>query len=541
MQEVLVLVITYVRIVWRYRWLALMTAGGLSAAGWVWVMLLPDQYEVETRVYLDTQSLLRPILKGLAIDTDAQSNTAQLMRRTLLVRPNLEAVARKTDMDLKAKTPQDFERLLDGLANQIKVSGTSRDNIFVIAYQNSDPKLATRVVEAILNLFVERSLGESRKDTSKTKQFIERQIAEYEARLDTAEQRLKEFKQRNFELLPGSSGDYYQRLETANGTLGATQQALKEAKSKLAAIEAQLQGDEPVFGLAPPPPPAPVARAQVPTNSPFDGRISELQRHIDQLLLQFTERHPDVIQGKRLLESLEKQRVDWLEEARRNAPPPPQVTPQTTSLAENPVFQELKLLQGQLQGEVAVLEDRVTLHQSQVQELETQVDQIFKVEAELKRLNRDYDINKRNYEELVKRREALKLGEEAGQSTDDVQFNVIEPPREPLLPVGPNRELLSSGVFVGALGAGIGLALLLGMLRPMVYSRDMLRDLSDLPILGTVSRLWTPRERFRRRLEVVTFAVGCLGLVGLFAGLVVLYRLNINIAGKLAQLGQQFL
>ena len=128
-------------------------------------------------------------------------------------------------------------------------------------------------------------------------------------------------------------------------------------------------------------------------------------------------------------------------------------------------------------------------------------------------MNRDYDIDKRNYDKLVERREALKISDDASQSTAEVQFNVIEPPREPLVPTGPNRVLLSAAVLCAGLGVGVGIAFLIGLLRPSFYSREECELVTQLPVLGVVSRIWTRGEMVRRRMDVVTFGVGCFVLV----------------------------
>jgi polysaccharide chain length determinant protein (PEP-CTERM system associated) len=305
MHETVVLILTQMRMVWRFRWLALVIAIVLCAAGWTMVVLLPNQFKVTAKVFLDTNSMLRPLLRGLAIDNRAQTDSTLMMRRTLLVRPNLESIARKTDMDLKAKTPEQFDALLTGLGKSIGISGTARDNIFVIGYKSSDPQLATKVVEAILNLFVERSLGDSRKDASKSKQFIDKQIAEYESRLTAAENRLKDFKQKNVGLMPGQGGSYYSRLEAVKGQLANAKLQLEEATRRRDEYRRQLEGVETLFE------PEIVSTAPgVSGPHPLDGRIANLQTRLDQLLLQYTEKHPDVISTRSMLEGFEKERAD---------------------------------------------------------------------------------------------------------------------------------------------------------------------------------------------------------------------------------------
>jgi polysaccharide chain length determinant protein (PEP-CTERM system associated) len=535
MQEILQQVQNYIRMVWRYRWLALGVAMLVSLVGWVHVARLPPQYEVTTRVYLDTRTLLQPVLRGLAVDTAAYQNNVDLMRRTLLVRPNLEAVARQTDLDLQARTPAEFDALLNNLGRQIRVSSPGRgdQNIFVISYQHHDPQRATRVVESILNLFVERSLGDSRRDTSKTKQFIERQIAEYEARLLAAENRLKQFRQQNVGMLPGQTGGFYQRLESAVGQLEAAKLELREAEHRLAAVEGQVQGDEPTFGIGPPPV-TPVAQREI--TSPYDGRIRELEASIDQLLMRYTERHPDIISSRSLLESLKEQQARYIQEAKAELARNPEVATHASAGGQDIVYQHMRLSVSQETANVAALRERVAEYERRVEELGERVGTVPRIEADLARLDRDYNINKANYDELVKRREALKLGEEASQTTDEVQFNILEPPRQPVSPNGPNRVFLSAGVFGVGVGGGLALALLLALVRPAVYTKEGFLEITDLPVLGVVSRVWTPREKLRRRMEVASFAVGCVGLLGMLGGLVALYQSGVDIAAKVQSL-----
>ncbi|MFT5174291.1 MAG: polysaccharide chain length determinant protein (PEP-CTERM system associated) [Gammaproteobacteria bacterium] len=510
MHETVGLVLTQLRMVWRFRWLALVVAIVLCVAGWSAVVLMPNQYKVEAKVFLDTSSMLRPLLRGLAIDNRSQENSTLMMRRTLLVRPNLESVARKTDMDLKAKTPEDFEALLNSLAKNIAVSGTRQDNIFVIGYKNSDPELATKVVEAILNLFVERSLGDSRKDAGKTKQFLERQIAEYESRLTAAENRLKDFKQNNVGLMPGEGGNYFARLEAVRGQLADAKLQLEESTRRRDEYRRQLEGVDSLFetdiettvqGVAGP--------------HPLDARIEGMQARLDQLLLQYTEKHPDVTSSRALLDSLLKERDES-----------PVAIPESVARQEQTgttaLEQELSVALGQAEADVAGLDARVQEFDRRVQELQNLVDTVPRIEAELSRLNRDYEINKRNYDELVKRRESLALSEQASQSSENVQFNIIEPPRVPLIPTGPNRPLFSGMVLALGLGLGVGLAWLIAYARPAVYRREDIELAFNLPVIGTVSRSWTRGEVFRRRMEVSTFFIGCMLLGGLFSGLLML-------------------
>ena len=538
MNEQLELIRNYIRMVWRRRWLALMSAGVLCGLGWLGVLLLPNQYEVTAKIFVDSGTMLRPLLKGIAPDADNREDNAHMMRRTLLVRPNLEKVARKTDMDIKAKTPKEFEQLLITLATSIRIAGTTRGNIYVIAYKNSDAKLAARVVEAILNIFVERSLGESRRDTSRSREFLEEQINEHETRLNAAEARLKDFKRQNVGRMPSEGKTYFIRLEALRETLADAELELREAQKRVGSIEQQLASEKPTL--------RPAGDPSTPTLSgpltPYDERITAHESNLDSLLLQYTDRHPDVISTRRLIEELKAKREAYLVEIEQQTSDeaPSQAV---ARLMGNPLYQELTLAYAQAKANSAALETRVTEYRRRESALGELIDTIPRVEAEYAKLNRDYDVIRGNYEKLVERFESLKIADEAGQTDDDGQFNIIDPPRVPLVPVSPDRPRLSIIVLLVGLASGVAFTILLAMLRPAIYTRNALSELSDLPMFGAVSRLWTPRERLKRRMEVATFGVGCLGLLAIFAGLMTMYYLNIDadVIARLERLTQRFL
>ena len=76
---------------WRRRWLVLGIAWPICLAGWIAVALLPSKYVATARVYVDTETLLSPLLKGMAVDVD-MNQQVEVMQRTLLSRPNLQKV-----------------------------------------------------------------------------------------------------------------------------------------------------------------------------------------------------------------------------------------------------------------------------------------------------------------------------------------------------------------------------------------------------------------------------------------------------------------
>ncbi|HEB67299.1 MAG TPA: chain length-determining protein [Gammaproteobacteria bacterium] len=513
MQETIEQYVAYVKGAWRFRWYVHLIAWPLCLLGWTTVYLIPDHYEASARVYVDTQSLLRPLLKGIAVQTDTR-NEVEIMTRTLLSRPNLEKVARMTDLDLEATTPEEMERLMLRLEHDIQLKGRGRDNLYRITYANEDPEKAKQVVQALLTIFVETSLGDTRKDTDIAQRFLDEQIEEYEARLIAAEEALKEFKRRNVGMMPKEGQEYYQQLQEARADLSQAQLELSEAIQRRDELRRQIRTSRfPHAGSQEASP------GLVAASSPLDIRIQNLQQRLDELLLRYTEKHPDVVATRRTIEALQKQQAEMARMMSESAS-----SESATVLASSPVYQQLKILLGEAEATVAALQVRVDRYQKEVTDLREKMDVIPQVEADLKRLNRDYGINKRNYEELLARRESAKISQEAGQSSESVKFRIVDPPYVPLKPSAPNRPLLITAVLFGGFLVGGGFAFFLSQLRPAFdNTRQVLEELG-IPVFGIVSRIWTGRARLKRRAEVMAFGLAGLLLVG-FYGIYMAYTL----------------
>ena len=478
MREQLLELLSQIRSAWRFRWIAVWVAWGVALIGWGYVATMPNHYEARAKVFVDAESVLRPLLQGLAVNTDVM-NQVNMMSRVLMSRPNLEKVAQETDLALRAPTPESFQRMVDTLPQRIGLNGGS-GNVFAITFQDHDPQMAYRVVKTLVDAFVENAIGVKREDQSGAQRFLEEQIRDYEKKLSEAEDRLAEFKKNNIGLMPGETGDYYQRRQTAADALEQLRGQLRLAEQRRSELLRQLQGEEPTFGLFTGNPGRSGARA-----TPSDPRIAEYQRQIDQLLLEYTPQHPRVVALQETIEQLKQQKGTVAE-----TPAPTETDPArmaARALDVNPVYQNMKINLSQAELEVVELRDKIGQQQAILSDLQGKVNTIPEVEAQLARLNRDYEVNHAQYQALLQRLESARLSEQAEGSREQVKFRIIEPAAVPLVPLGPNRPLLATIVFVFALGAGAAAAVVRGLLKPVFMDRTSLASASGIPVLGTIT------------------------------------------------------
>jgi polysaccharide chain length determinant protein (PEP-CTERM system associated) len=505
MEELTTQLLVYLKGVWKYRWIAVIFAWIIAITGWIIVYKLPDDYQASARIYVDTQNVLKPLMAGMTISPDLQQQVS-IMSRTLISRPNVERVVRMVDLDIKVKDVKDQERLVKELMGKIQLGTTGRDNLFTIHYNNQNPKLAKDVVQSLLTIFVEGGLGDKKQDSSSAIRFIDEQIQSYEEKLIVGENNLKAFKQKNIGIMPQQGSDYYSQLSRAEEDLNKTRLDLREAEQARDAIKRQIAGDEPVLLVD-----QDESSSSI-VNVELDSRIDALNKNLDTLRLNYTELHPDIISTKRLVAQLEERKKEEAKLTRHSVDP---------GKNYSPMLQQLNVALAEAEADVASMNARVEEYTARYNRLKSLSNAVPQVEAELAQLNRDYQVNKSNYEKLLERRESAKISGELGSATDLMSFRIIDPPTVPDIPAGPDRGKLYSLVFLGAMVAGIGIAFVISQIRPTFHSQVSLREITGRPILGSIPMIWTSKEKIKRRKRLYAFGLSLLSLLGVYGALMV--------------------
>ena len=174
----------------------------------------------------------------------------------------------------------------------------------------------------------------------------------------------------------------------------------------------------------------------------------------------------------------------------------------------------MRIATNEVDVEIATLEADLRDRERRLEDLRALIDEVPGVEAELARLNRDYDVIYDQYQAVIQSRETQQLSQQAS-ATDQIEFRVLNPPQAGIEPVAPRRLLLLAGVLVAALAGGAGISYLLAQMQPVITSARALRELSGLPVIGTVSGFVDPRLARRRRVAAFSFsaATACLVLL----------------------------
>ncbi len=483
---------------WRRRWLGVAIAWVVCLLGWIGVSIMPNQYLASARLYVNTDAVLTPLLKDLAVNSSPDSEL-RVLQATLLSRPNVETLISKTDLDLAVSSPAQRDALVNSLLSAITVRPDPRLNVFTIQYSDPNPKLARDVVQTLLTIFIDNATGGNRREMENARIFLEHQISSYEQQLRSSEERRAEFRAK----YPGVSvvetdaggADAGNPLTAFQSKILDVQNSLQDKTALAAALQKELDGTPPTL-----PETAAIGGVGAPTT------LAGAEERLAMLRLRYTDQFPGVIMAQQEVDAFKAAASHGGAGAAGRAPP-------------NPAYEGLKLKVIDINAEIASLKRQLSELQDQQTKFEKLQRERPNLVAEYQNLDRGYAVLRKNYDELLARLQSANIGEAADTQADQVQIRIIDPPEIPRIPYAPNRLLLVSAVLAVGLIAGLAIPMLLSQLDRSFWVVEDLRSLG-LPVLGGISMLASISWR-RRLMAVTSFAIAVIVLIGLYGGLMI--------------------
>ena len=499
--------LTHVAAAWQYRWTAIAAAWVVCLAGWIGVMFIPDTYESQAKVYIDTDTLLGPLLRGLAITTDADQRV-EVMLRTLITRPNIEQVVKLTDPHADKLTPAQMAGRVDGLIARIDVTPLGPKNMFNIGYSNQNPAYSQLVTQTLLSILIDSNIGDKRRDAEGAKSFIDQRIAEYEATLRRAEKRRADFKAANLDFL--AKGSVGAQIDAANSMLHQAQDELSNAEVRHSNLESQLAGV-----------PKTIAQTPIVIDTAGSGRrtvgsVEQAREALAELRSKYTDDFPDVVAAKRAVAELEK------------AQNSPNTSPDAPTGQPNPVYVELRKLLSAEELNMAIQRHRIDEAKLAMVDAKTNTTKAIEIETKYSDLDRDYSTIEADYQALLKSRESARMSQALDDTDQTITIRVIEPPEKPQIPKSPNRPLLNLMVLLAGISSGAAVAFLLGFYSGHFVTGDQLVETFDLPLIGVVAMGENSAEARRMRMASISVALSVLLLAICYVTVVMTLRTSMH-------------
>jgi polysaccharide chain length determinant protein (PEP-CTERM system associated) len=425
MGSIKVLIFQYARDIWRRRWYAVGVAWAICLLGWIAVSRMPNMYDSSARVYMNADEALTPLLRGIAVESDVNARLER-MQRTLLSTTNMKKLIRMTDLDSRVKDNADREAMVAMLQKSIVIK-LQTANLFTISYSDTDPQLAQSVVSNVLSLFMESSAGESRTDIDSAQRFLQTEIDRLETQLREAERKKSEFQTRYYDLLPnGENGG--SRLEMARADVEKITEDLNDAIAEHDSLQKQLDAQQ-QYETVVKPTATPSGNEGLST-APLD-RLAQLKTQLETARATMTDKHPVVIALQHQIDAAEKAAAEAIAAAKQAQGKKAGPTAQNIA---NPVYIEMARQLSETETKIASLRRRLVSAEEQRDKIEDEARRAPTVGAEYLNLDRDYEVVKKNFEELLSRRESAQIAENADKKGDKIDIKTIDTPEVPTMP-----------------------------------------------------------------------------------------------------------
>lgn len=466
--------------------------------GFLW----PKKYESNALVFADDQNIIQPLLSGSAEVTKPEIDQA-IMARDRIMSTQLLAQTLVEAKFAKANSSE-VESMVPAVRGGVIVTDAGRGHIR-IGFRSSSANQAYQMASALTNVFIRDSSRAKRQESREAYDFIDNQVNTYREQLQTAEDRLKRFKENG----GGKSSDTSTRISQLRSAISTQSLDLQVARARRDELQKQLSQEKQFINR------------QYKSDG-FRERLMQAQAQLDTLRLSYNDTYPDIVSLKQQIQDLQRAIKDT-----ENSPAQPQ---DQSSGGVNPVYAKLRGDLADAEVSVRTLELKLASAQKLLEGEQGTAKQDAEYEAQLAELNRDYDVTKKMYEGMLERKEKARLSVALDVQGQGVTYQIKEPPTYPTQPVG--LRFVHFFLLSPVIGMIAPLALLIAYIQldPRIRFVEKLQDSlpESVAVLAVVPHVDTPAERRVHHHEwinlgifvavtlVVYVAIGALRIAGVF-------------------------
>lgn len=454
----------------------------ISLIGLVIGMLLPKKYSSSTTILVEERNIIAPLMEGRAVATSVVDR-ASILREVAFSRKVMDEILKTGGWMESNPTPVEQDKLIEKIVDRTVISNP-RANLIEISYSDSDAERAYEVTKRFAELVIQESLSTKERESREAYAFIDSQVKQYHDKLTKAEQELEQFRSSNPDARPGIDTDVNARIGELRRIVETGRMELIDLRSQESALNSQLSGESEITMVQ--------TRA-----GQFRARLGELQAQRDQLLLTYTEQHPDVVRVQHQMRDLEEELRR--EEARpRTSGSGNSTTPSAldgSATAFNPLYGELRSKRAEASRQSAATAARITTAEGLLAQELGRSGRIASSESALAELTRDYEVNRDLYQDLLKRRENARVSMNLDSEQRGLSFRIQEPAAMPLRPSGLRVMHVAGGGLLLALLIPLGVLFAMVKFDPRVRSPLQIERDAGLPVLGTMPAYLTGRRR----------------------------------------------
>lgn len=491
----------------RRKWLILLPAILIAAAGAAMVHRLPNNYRSETLILVVPQRVPESYVRSTV--TARIEDRLQTISQQILSRTRLEQIVSDFNLYPRERAEQ---QLMEDIVERMRTQDIGIDIVkgdaFRVSYSSDDPRTAMRVTERLASLFIDESLRDREVLAEGTNQFLATQLDEARRQLVLNEKKLEAYQAQHNGELPTQMAANLQGLHNTEMALQSIGESLNRDRERRLLLERSVADivDAPDETAA-----APAGGSEMAKTLADELRTAE--QALLAVELKLKPEHPDVKRQRRAVDELSKRvEAQQLEGTLAAKPRAPVTMDYARRTRLTDARAALDNLDRQLTAKIAEegrLRNQLGMYQVRIEAAPAR-------EAELAALTRDYQTLQQSYRGLLQKKEESQISANLERRQIGEQFKILDPARMPEKPASPDRPRLYLITLLAALGLGVACAATAEYFDRSLRSEADVRAALNLMVLATVPYMRDAAasgRRLRRQLAMglgaVTVLTGC--------------------------------
>lgn len=458
---------------WRQRYVIVIPMLILPIIGLLVANLTPKKYDSHTSMLIQETAKMNPFLEDIAVSTMLKDRINAL--KTLLhSRHVLYSVAEELELIDSTMSSIEQEQIINDLSQRLMVTQLGKD-FLKISLTSDTPDRMEETLTSVSEHFIAQLLAPERSSIEDSSNFLAIHIEKRREALDEAEQALALYRNNNIESTPEIQSQSLNRLAALKQSLSEKEAEMAGVKKSLGSMDQQLSRTNPVIGK-------------------IEDQIIDIRSELTLLQAKYTNKHSAVQAKLRELERLESERKTLLEMKQPNLN-----SDQLWDIASSNTFNDVSELQPLLVTQLHSLQLVRARFESLKEETKSLKTMIFELEnkannfgqnaKEMYRLQRDVQIKRQLYDELVERYEMAQLTGSLGVFEQNKRVKIIDLPYTPSIPSNmPSFIFVIAGLIAG-IGFGIGLAILFELFDSSVKGSAQVEEVLGVPVVTVIPRM----------------------------------------------------
>lgn len=437
----------------------------------------PKKFVAETTILVQQNNVIKPLTEGIAATTEAASR-ADIAREIIFSQDSLDQLLTDGGWNPATLSPIDRDKLVDRIKSHTDITSSKSDLLLNISYNDSDPGRAYKLTKDMAQLFIAKSLASKEAESASAYDFMNSQVEEYHRKLVAASDALQDYIAKHPDASPGSIADTNARISALRNQIESAKVQTAQFGSQAAAMGGSLSGQSQISTVQ--------TREDV-----YRAQIAQLQSHLSQLLLTYTDNYPDVVRTRHQIEDLQQQLAAAQTQKTTAASIGTAIDSQVTY---NPVYSNLQTQLAQIRGQLAAARATESASQQQLEVELARSQKIAESSNELTKLTNNFNAVSTTYQDLLKRREQARISMDLDKDKRGLTFKIQDPARMPLMPVGLRlMHFAGAGLLLG-LCVPLALLFLIARFDSRARSADALGRATGLPVFASVPYYRGPHD-----------------------------------------------